>query len=160
MLPSRSTTRLCGKSSTPAPKLLSSLPVESNSRTGASGLSAQELAPHRSATQMWPSPPRSTALVEPQARPSGILKKFSMVRYGLGCELGAAPGWAKAAARVMAESTANHARRFTISMTERSSCVAPQCTGDDGGLGRGHPRRPAQPDDHLPRDLPTGCAAT
>src|ERR1039458_9829250 len=88
MLPSRSTTRLCGKSSTPAPKLLSSLPVESNSRTGASGLSAQELAPQRSATQMWPSRSRSTALVEPQTRPSGILKKFSTVRYGLGCELG------------------------------------------------------------------------
>src|ERR1035438_7392057 len=117
MLPSRSTTRLCGKSSTPAPKLLSSLPVESNSRTGASGLSAQELAPQRSATQMWPSRSRSTALVEPQTRPSGILKKFSTVRYGLGCDLGVAPGWAKAAARAMTGSAASAARRFTIGMT-------------------------------------------
>src|SRR5271169_418691 len=117
MLPSRSITRLCGKRSVPAPKLLSSLPEASNSSTGASALSAQELAPQRSATQMWPSRSRSTALVEPQARPSGILKKFSMVRYGFGCELGAAPGWARAAARAMIGTAASAARRFTMGMT-------------------------------------------
>src|ERR1035441_1485016 len=39
-----------------------------------------------------------------------------MVRYGLGCELGAAPGWAKATARVMTGNAARNARRFTIGM--------------------------------------------
>jgi len=32
----------------------------------------------------------ATALLEPMVRPGGILKKLSMRRYGLGCELGAA----------------------------------------------------------------------
>src|ERR1019366_7174676 len=154
MLPSPSTTRLCGKSSMPAPKLLRSLPEESNSRTGASGLSAQELAPQRSATQMWPSRSRSTALVEPQERPSGSLKKFSMVRYGLGCELGAAPGWAKAAARVMTGNAVRNARRFTIGMTG-PPCALFHSVAEMKGSWRGvYPRRTAQPDDHLPRDLP------
>ena len=76
----------------------SSAPVESNLRTGSRLEPAQLLAPHRSATQMLtPSRSISTALVEPQVRPSGILAQPSTVRYGLGWSLlGCAAAWGAA----------------------------------------------------------------
>ncbi len=65
----------------PVPKLCTSLPVSSNfSSTGSGDIaflarSQQELAPQRSPTQIdLPSLSISTALVEPQVRPSGSLK--------------------------------------------------------------------------------------
>ncbi len=76
----------CGKTATPVPKLWTSLPDSSNLSTTGSGdiwplaLSQQVLAPQRSATQIdLPSLSMSTALVEPQVRPSGSLNWFSMV---------------------------------------------------------------------------------
>src|SRR5438105_7744938 len=90
----------CGKSSSPAPKLLTSLPAASNLRIGGSGESEQAnglpgfiseggaKAPQRSATQtLTPSASMSTALVEPHIRPSGSFAQFSIARYGLGAEL-------------------------------------------------------------------------
>src|SRR3954469_14158489 len=84
----------CGKISRPAPKLLTSLPVESNlSTVGRSDIlpvarSAHLFAPQRSATQIdLPSLSMSTALVDPHVRPSGSLKKSATVVYGLGRSL-------------------------------------------------------------------------
>ena len=80
----------CGKMSSPLPKLFTSFPDESNFRmVGSSEISPvarfrHVLAPHRSATQIdRPSRSMSTALVDPQVRPSGIFAQPSMVRYGL-----------------------------------------------------------------------------
>jgi hypothetical protein len=65
----------------PVPKLCTSLPDSSNLRITGNGdiaflvRSQQVLAPQRSPTQIdLPSLSMSTALVEPQVRPSGILK--------------------------------------------------------------------------------------
>ena len=77
----------------PPPKLLRSLPDSSNSRIGSTVLPAQELAPHRSATQMCPLESISTALVEPMILPSGRVPQLAMVRYGFGCELGSLEAW-------------------------------------------------------------------
>src|SRR5471030_894680 len=71
----------------PAPKLLSSLPDGSNSRTGARSEPPHELTPHLSATQMWPPGATNTALVDPMVLPSGSVNQRSTVRYGFGCEL-------------------------------------------------------------------------
>src|ERR1700752_4385185 len=83
----------CGKMSRPWPKLATNLPEASNLRIDGKfdiwpvARSRQLLAPQRSATQMLrPSLSISTALVEPHVRPSGILKKCSIVVYGLGAE--------------------------------------------------------------------------
>src|ERR1043166_6565243 len=74
-----------GDAITPAPKCATSLPLASNLSTGSSVDPTQLLAPHRSATQMLtPSLSMSTALVDPQVRPSGILAQPSTVWYGLG----------------------------------------------------------------------------
>src|SRR5262245_27312938 len=96
MLPSFSIQIPCGKRSMPAPKLLSNLPDGSNSRTGDRLEPAHELTPHRSATQMWPLGAMKTALLDPIVRPGGSWNHFSTVRYGFGCELGLASGWADA----------------------------------------------------------------
>jgi hypothetical protein len=71
----------CGKISMPWPKLATSLPLVSNFRMDGSCdiwpvvRSRQLFAPQRSATQIErPSGSMSTALVEPQVRPSGNLK--------------------------------------------------------------------------------------
>src|SRR5262245_45353357 len=85
----------CGNTNMPAPKLRTSLPDSSNFKTTSSGENVpaarsvrQLLAPQRSATQMdLPSLSMSTALVEPHARPSGILAHPSMVWNGLGAVL-------------------------------------------------------------------------
>src|SRR5436190_573794 len=93
----------CGNANNPAPKLRTSLPDWSNSRIGSSvdilpvaGSATQLFVPHRSATQIErPSRATSTALVDPQVRPSGSLKKFSTVWYGVGASLvGVASDWA------------------------------------------------------------------
>src|SRR3954468_19664982 len=82
----------CGKISIPAAKLLVSVPLGSNFRiVGRLEISPvarlrQVFAPHRSATQSErPSRSISTALVDPQVRPSGIFTQPSIVRYGLSC---------------------------------------------------------------------------
>src|SRR5258708_8814369 len=89
----------CGKISMPAPKLFTSLPVESNFSTdGRSDIlpvvrSRHEFpvgvcGPHRSATQIdLPSLSTSTALVDPHVRPSGSLAQPSMRGYGFGASL-------------------------------------------------------------------------
>src|ERR1700733_4455840 len=77
----------CGKTNSPAPKLVTALPAASNLMIGARAEPAQELAPQRSATHtLVPSRSMSTALVEPHARPSGSVAQFSIERYGLGSE--------------------------------------------------------------------------
>src|SRR5687768_3011343 len=76
-LPSLSTCIPCGKIIVPAPKLLTSLLEASNFRIGSSVELRHVFAPQRSPTQMdVPSLSTPTALVEPQLRPSGILKWF------------------------------------------------------------------------------------
>src|SRR6516162_3259468 len=111
MLPSKSTCSPCGNTNMPAPNDFTSLPDASNLRIG-SRFDPSQLktspsricdggmnpwAAHRSATQMLlPSGSMSTAAVEPQMRPSGILAQPSMVRYGLGAELVGATAWVKA----------------------------------------------------------------
>src|SRR5262245_15687841 len=110
----------CGNSSNPAPKLFTSLPEAANLRIGGSGESEQAnglpglisdggaKAPQRSATQtLTPSGSMSTALVEPQARPSGNFAQFSIERYGLGAELVGATVCAVASAARMPIATAN-----------------------------------------------------
>src|SRR5918993_2742544 len=85
----------CGKAIIPAPKLLTSLPDSSKRSTGLSGdilpvvgSATHVFAPHRSATQIErPSRATSTALVDPQVRPSGILKWPSIVSNGFGASL-------------------------------------------------------------------------
>ena len=76
----------CGNTIIPVAKLRTSLPLSSNFRiTGNATIllaaaSQQEFAPQRSPTHTdLPSLSISTALSEPQTRPSGILKKFSIV---------------------------------------------------------------------------------
>ena len=65
----------CGKIIVPAPKLFTSVPEASNFRMESSFESRHVFAPHRSPTQIdLPSRSTPTALVEPQVRPSGILK--------------------------------------------------------------------------------------
>ena len=64
----------------PSPQLFSSLPDCSNSKTGGRFEPAQEFAPHRSATQMWPLGATKTALVEPIVRPPGNWNQLSTVR--------------------------------------------------------------------------------
>src|SRR5437867_5621693 len=77
-----------GEMSSPAPNDRTRLPLESNFRIDGSVEDAQLFAPHRSATQMLePSRSISTALVEPQLRPSGSFAHPSTVRYGLGRSL-------------------------------------------------------------------------
>src|SRR5262245_4036732 len=84
----------CGKIKRPAPKLFTSLPVESNfSTVGRSDIlplarSRQLFTPQRSATQIdLPSLSMSTALVDPHVRPSGSLKYSLTVAYGFGASL-------------------------------------------------------------------------
>src|SRR6202521_5315118 len=89
----------------PAPKLLSSLPDGSNSRTGARSEPVQELTPHLSATQRWPLGATNTALVDPMVLPSGSVNQCSTVRYGLGCELGWAYALLSAAINVTSATT-------------------------------------------------------
>src|SRR5947207_219690 len=75
----------CGKSSSPVPKLLTSVPPASNFRIDGRFDPAHELLPQRSATQMLrPSLSISTALVDPHSRPSGSVKLLAIVRYGFG----------------------------------------------------------------------------
>src|SRR5579862_2647184 len=62
------------------------LPRLSNSMMGSSMLSAQLLAPQRSAIQRLPSLSEATALEEPIWRPAGSLKKLSIRRYGSGSD--------------------------------------------------------------------------
>jgi len=65
----------------PAPKLFTSLPEASNSRTAGRSEAPQLFAPHRSATQIEvPSGSISTALVDPHVLPSGIFAQPSTVR--------------------------------------------------------------------------------
>src|SRR5258708_36912849 len=94
MLPSFSIQIPWGKIIVFAPKLRSSLPDGSNSSTGGRSELAQEFAPHRSATQIWPLGATNTALDDPIVRPSGSVNQCSTVRYGLGCELGCELIWA------------------------------------------------------------------
>ena len=75
----------------PWPKLVTRVPLASNFSTVATGCiwlvarSRQELAPHRSPTQIdRPSLSTSTALVDPQVRPAGSLAHPSTVWYGFG----------------------------------------------------------------------------
>src|SRR4030095_11393501 len=90
----------CGNTIMPAPKLLTSLPDASKCSTVSSvdisplAASQQVLALHRSATQIvFPSLSISTALVDPQERPSGNFANPSIVEYGFGASLvGVAPG--------------------------------------------------------------------
>jgi hypothetical protein len=78
----------CGNTIKPLPKLRTSVPEASNFSTVSRSDPRQVFAPQRSATQIdRPSRSISTALVEPQVRPAGILKKFSTVRYGFGASL-------------------------------------------------------------------------
>src|SRR6185437_6361233 len=84
----------CGATSMPEPNAFTILPVESNFITGGTLFhwpvlgSKQPFAPQRSATQMdLPSLSISTALVEPQGRPAGSLKKSLIDLYGLGASL-------------------------------------------------------------------------
>src|ERR1700681_485470 len=94
--------------SIPAPKLFTSVPAGSNLRIGARFELRQLFAPHRSAIQMpRPSLSISIALVDPQVRPSGILKCCSIVRYGLGRSL---VGWTAVCARAVAPATIAAAR--------------------------------------------------
>src|ERR1051326_8477069 len=74
----------CGKISMPPPKLVSNFPDGSNFRIEGRLDPAQLLAPARSPTHRLPSRSKSTALVDPHARPSGSLNQFSTVRYGFG----------------------------------------------------------------------------
>ena len=75
----------CGKITRPAPKLFTSLPVESNFNTGSSVDVRHEFVPQRSPTHtLVPSLSISTELVEPHVRPSGSLAQPSTVRNGLG----------------------------------------------------------------------------
>src|SRR5579872_474849 len=90
IVPSFSIQMPWGKTNMLAPKLLSNLPDGSNSSTGGRSDLAQEFAPHRSATQIWPLGATHTALVDPMVRPSGSVNQCSTVRYGLGSELGCA----------------------------------------------------------------------
>src|SRR5260221_1039952 len=116
MLPSVSTCMPCGKMIRPEPKLLTSFPDSSNFRTGSSVEPRQVFAPQRSPTQIdVPSRSTSTALVAPHVRPSGIVKKFSTVRYGFGRSL---VGWATDAM----EMSAMPSRRADI-MCPRSDSV-------------------------------------
>src|SRR5262245_1134624 len=81
----------CGKMNIPSPKLLTSLPDESNLRMAGRFDPTQLFAPHLSPTQMdLPSGSISTALVAPHVLPSGIFAQFSTVAYGLGRSL---TGW-------------------------------------------------------------------
>src|ERR1700704_1732676 len=92
-LPSPSTWMPCGNSSSPAPKLFSSFPDESNFRIGSSLEPSQPNgcagatreggrdSPHRSPTQtLVPSGSMATALVDPHVLPSGSGPQFSMER--------------------------------------------------------------------------------
>ena len=64
----------------PPPKLVTSFPVSSNLSIVFAVELRHEFAPHRSATQMdFPSRSMSTALVDPQVRPSGSFAQFSIV---------------------------------------------------------------------------------
>src|SRR5512143_3348341 len=73
-LPSRSTWIPCGAIRSPAPKCATTVPVESNFRIGSRLEVAQLFVLHRSAIQILvPFLSMSTALVEPQVRPSGSL---------------------------------------------------------------------------------------
>src|SRR5262245_30555315 len=93
-LPSGSTWMPWGNTKRPPAKLFTSLPSASNLRSTARLESPQLFAPHLSATQIdRPSRSISTALVDPQVRPSGILAQPSTVEYGLGWEFG---DWASA----------------------------------------------------------------
>src|SRR5262249_34999200 len=88
-LPSRSTARPCGKLNSPAPRLVTNLPVGSNFTTGATFDLEQSLAPQRSNTQMLlPSRSASTAIAAPNLRPSGFFADFPPMRGGLGGEWG------------------------------------------------------------------------
>src|SRR5579863_6908436 len=111
-LPSLSAKMPWGNTNMPAPKLFSSLPEVSNSRIGASFEPAQELAPHRSATQIWSWASTSTPAVDPHVRPSGSLAQSEMVRYGLGCALGSLEPTATATAAKRIGPASIHAARF------------------------------------------------
>src|ERR1700730_1427314 len=84
----------CGTTNSPAPKLFTSLLEESNSRMGASVCPTQVLPPHLSATQTLPSRSKLNWDVCPQVLPSGSFAQPSIVRYGLGGELGSACAYA------------------------------------------------------------------
>src|SRR6185503_13167131 len=88
MLLSLSTVIACGDRINPAPKCATTFPVASNLSIGSSVELRQLFVPQRSATQMlFPSRSISTALVEPQVRPSGSFAQPSIVRYGFGRSL-------------------------------------------------------------------------
>src|SRR6188508_149170 len=78
----------CGKFMIPAPNDFTRLPLASNLRIAGRSEPVQEFWPQRSATQMLtPSLSISTALVEPQVRPSGSLAHPVIVWYGFGRSL-------------------------------------------------------------------------
>src|SRR5260370_37173040 len=110
MVPSFSIQMPWAKTTMFAPKLRRSLPEGSNSSTGARSELAQEFAPHRSATQIWPLGATHTALDDPIVRPSGSVNQCSTVRYGLGCEL----GWA----RTLPAATIHAIHPITVSFNE------------------------------------------
>src|SRR6187200_3337649 len=103
----------CGETSMPAPKLLTSLPDESNLRIGSTVGESRHalLPPHRSATQMLlPSLSISTALSDPHFLPSGSCAQFSTVRYGFGASLVGVTADCAAASRSAAAITATPTR--------------------------------------------------
>src|ERR1019366_6108567 len=74
----------------------SNVPDGSNSRMGARFEPAHVFAPHLSATHILPWRSTATPAADPQGLPSGSFAQSSMVRYGLGWELGSAPASARA----------------------------------------------------------------
>src|SRR3982074_591113 len=87
-LPSQSTKRPCGKLNMPAPKLVTSLPDESNFWIGATFEPVQVLEPQRSNTHtLLPSRSMSMLIAWPHTRPSGSCAQFSTARYGFGALL-------------------------------------------------------------------------
>ena len=127
MLPSRSTWAPCGKIIRPEPKLLTSVPDASNFKTGSSVEPRQVFAPHRSPTQIdLPSRSTSTALRDPHFRPSGILKKPAIVRYGFGKSLvGCCAESATAAATTRAARTGGSRTAPTVAIPSPGPASSP-----------------------------------
>src|ERR1043166_3644725 len=111
----------CGNTNRPWPNPFRNVPDASNFKIGGKtepsqtkgspGLACdgrvKPFTPQRSATQtLEPSRSISTPPVAPQARPSGIVPQFAIVRYGLGAEFVGATLWASAAAAHTAASAA------------------------------------------------------
>src|ERR1043165_7826314 len=80
MLSSLSTSKLCGKTSNPEPKLLRNLPDESNSMIGATLDPTQLVPPQRSSTHTFPWLSTPTQNTCPQIRPGGSSPPFGISR--------------------------------------------------------------------------------